>query len=409
MGTETRASETTERQLGHCLLNEPPRALHVLQSLAIENGGTSNSVPALASATTETRRYMNSLLHFCPVGLCISNFGCHLTVMHRPCRSFELMLPTRARAFLSEAVQKADIVQIHGLWTGHSSATLDFASKFWKPAIVSAHGMLDGWALQHKKWKKVPYSALIERRKLSRVTCLRALTRVEAENYRAFGLSSPIAIIPNGISAPDHVSPCEFLRQYPHLEGKKIVLFLGRLHKKKGVDLLAKAWHMVSTRLPDAHLVIAGPDDGPLGQQLRRSIRTSRSASITICGMLTGSLKWSALAAASAFVLPSFSEGLSMAILEALWQKLPVLITRQCNFREIENLECTFLIEPSVSNIAEGLLDMLSRPAGELHARGGIGAEFVQANYRWPIAGEQMADVYDWMLGGPTPSSVEML
>jgi glycosyltransferase involved in cell wall biosynthesis len=298
-----------------------------------------------------------------------------------------------------------DVLQIHGLWTGHSSATMDFAAKFRKPTIVSAHGMLDGWALQHKKWKKVPYSFLIERRKLSRATCLRALTRVEAENYRSFGLKLPVAVIPNGMSAPTDASPYEFFSQYPQLEGKKILLFLGRLHKKKGVDLLVNAWSMISKSLPDAHLVIAGPDDGPLGRQLRENAE----GSITICGMLTGSLKWSALAAASAFTLPSFSEGLSMAILEALWLGLPVLVTRECNFREIDNLECTFLIEPSTHSIADGLVNVLSRPASELRARGRAGAEFVQTNYGWPLVGQKMADVYDWMLGGVKPSSVEVM
>jgi glycosyltransferase involved in cell wall biosynthesis len=268
--------------------------------------------------------------------------------------------------------------------------------------------MLDRWALHYNRWKKIPYSALVERPGLSRATCFRALTKVEAENYRVFGLRAPVAVVPNGIAAPENVSPSEFLRHNPHLAGKKILLFVGRLHKKKGVNLLVKAWNEVSTQLPDAHLVIAGPDDGALGS-LPQNGNALRAQSITICGLLTGSLKWSALAAASAFTLPSFSEGLSAAILEALWQGLPVLVTRECNFREIEGLDCTFLIEPSVSSIAASIVDVLSRPSGELRGRGQSGATFVRRQYSWPIIGQKMADVYDWMLGGPAPSSVEML
>jgi glycosyltransferase involved in cell wall biosynthesis len=98
-----------------------------------------------------------------------------------------------------------------------------------------------------------------------------------------------------------------------------------------------------------------------------------------------------------------------MATLEALWQGLPVLITRECNFRDIEALECTFLIEPSIASIRQGIVDLLSRPSRELHARGRCGAEFVQKHFSWQAIGHKMADVYDWMRGGPFPASVEIV
>ena len=381
-------------------LNRLPRALHVVQSLAAQNGGTSVSVPAIAGATASTGRYINSLIHFGPREVNVPESVPGMSLIQHPASSMALRLPTRSRAFLAEAIRDSDVIQIHGIWTGHCSAALTFASRFRKPVIVSAHGMLDGWALRHKRWKKAPYSKFVERPGISRATCLGALTSVEAGNYREFGLNLPIAVIPNGVVAPENTSSSEFLEKYPGLRGKKILLFLGRVHKKKGVDLLVKAWEAVSSQLPGAHLVIAGPDDGALPPLA--------SDSITVCGMLTGSLKWSALAASSAFTLPSFSEGLSNATLEALWQGVPVMITRECNFREVEALECTFLVEPSVESIIEGLKNMLTRSSGELQARGKIGAEFVRARYAWSLVGQQMADVYDWMGGGPRPSSMEI-
>jgi glycosyltransferase involved in cell wall biosynthesis len=386
-----------------------PRALHIIQSLAVRNGGTSVSVPALAGAIGATGRYENWLLHFAPQETNMHEECSGLTILHHSSSSIGLMLPTRARAFLAQAVRESDVVQVHGIWTGHSIASVSFATRFRKPVIVSAHGMLDGWALQHKKWKKSPYSKFVERPNLTRATCLRALTTAEARDYRSFGLGVPIAVIPNGVAVPDNASPAEFLDRYPHLQGKKIVLFLGRLHKKKGVDLLVQAWNVVSPQFPDAHLVIAGPDDGALGRLSRFEGFASMSNSITICGLLTGALKWSALMASSAFVLPSFSEGLSMAILEALWQGIPIMITRECNFREIEDLECTFVIQPSVPSIIEGLRSVLTRSPGELQARGKTGARFVRDRYSWSSVGCRMADLYDWMRGGPPPSSVELL
>lgn len=379
-----------------------------MQSLAPKNGGTSVSVPALAQAIARTGRYENTLLHFGLTANTSSSELSDLTVLQQPCSRIDLMLPGKSRSLLSDAVRTTDILQIHGLWTGHSHATLRLAVKFAKPAVVSAHGMLDEWALDYKRWKKIPYSILVERPNLSRAACLRALTRVEVANYRSFGLKVPVAIIPNGVSTPNQVNPSEFLDQHPNLEGKKIILFLGRIHKKKGVDLLVRAWLKTASQLPDWHLLIAGPDNGALGSITDQDKLTLTSTSISICGLLSGTMKWSALAAASAFVLPSFSEGLSMATLEALWMGIPILITRECNFREVEGLACTFLIEPSVRSIEVGLVNALTRSADELRERGRSGSTFVRAIYGWKHVGEQMADVYDWLRGGPRPSSVEI-
>lgn len=395
---------------GDCrpLRDNRQRALHVVQSLAAENGGTSVCVPALAKATAATGRYSNSLLHFSQEEVSVTGEGAGITIQREPSSSLGLLLPTSARAVLGREIGNTGIVHVHGIWTGHSSAAIQFASRLKRPVIVAAHGMLDEWALRQQRWKKVPYSMFVERPNLSTAACLHALTKVEAENYRAFGLRVPVAVIPNGVIAPDTASPEEFLDRYPRLRGKTLILFLGRLHKKKGVDLLVKAWEEVSPRFPKAHLVIAGPDDGALGPLSRFEGSGSESNAITVCGLLMGSLKWSAVAASSAFVLPSFSEGLSMATLEALSLGLPILITRGCNFREAESMDCTFLIEPTVSGIIAGLENVLGRSPQELQSRGARGASFVRARYSWPVVGAQMADLYDWVLGGPMPSTVEI-
>lgn len=385
----------------------PPRALHVVQSLASANGGTSVSVPAIAQATASTGRYVNSVVHFDPEeGSQTDSVG--IPLRRYPSSSLGLLLPTSARQHLAREIDDADVVQVHGLWTGHCLASLTLAAKRNKPVVVSAHGMLDAWALRHRRWKKAPYSMLVGRPSLNTARCFRALTGVEAANYRSYGLKGPIAVIPNGVTIPENVSSAVFLARFPHLQGQRLVLFLGRLHKKKGVHLLAEAWSAVSPQFPDAHLVIAGPDDGGLvGTSLRDGHRPGKER-ITLCGQLTGAVKWSALAACSVFVLPSFSEGLSMATLEALGQGVPVMITRECNFREVEQLESTFVIQPSVSSIVQGLLRVLACNSTELAARGQAGAQLIRERYSWTEVGRQMADVYDWLRGGPRPSSVAL-
>lgn len=375
-----------------------PQSLHVVQSLDPANGGTSVSVPALAHAILEDGRYDNDVVHFggapsAPAG-------------GRRANPLALLLPTRARRDLERTVSRSDVVHVHGIWTSHAVATVRLARRHRKPLVVSAHGMLDEWALGQKRWKKVPYAAIVERRNLRAADCLRALTSVEADSYRAFGLRNPIAIVPNGVSIPEHVDANAFLDRYPHLRGQRLLLFVGRLHPKKGVDLLVDAWRQICARFPDVHLVLAGPDEGGLKLAGLERDRIDPGARITVTGLLCAEQKWALLASGSVFALPSFSEGLSMAVLEALAAGLPVVMTRGCNFREAEHLESTFMTEPAVRTLRESLESVLLRPAGELRSRGAAGARFVRSHYSWRSVGDRMADTYDWLRRGRAPFDV---
>lgn len=383
----------------------PFASVHVVQSLDPRNGGTSVSVPALAHAIAMDGRYDSSLIHFGPN--CSGEFS-DVTTFSETSSNIQLMMPSRARTRLKSVVRTSDIVHVHGIWTQHCTAAVRAARTYGKPLMISAHGMLDTWALQHKWWKKVPYGAIVERGNLRAAACLRALTTVEAENYRAFGLRNPVAIIPNGVTIPEESSAEPFFKRFPGLRDQRLVLFFGRLHAKKGVHLLVDAWRQIEREFPDAHLVLAGPDDGALQLAMGSAADVLRESRITITGLLGGDVKWSALAASSLFVLPSYSEGLSMATLEALWAGLPILITRGCNFREVEAMACTFMTEPSVPAIGASLRDVLKRPKAELRERGSVGAAFVRRRYSWDTVGRQVADVYDWIRGGERPPCLQV-
>jgi glycosyltransferase involved in cell wall biosynthesis len=161
---------------------------------------------------------------------------------------------------INDAIRKADVVQIHGLWEQHCVTTGVLARRHRKPVVVSAHGMLESWAVRNKAWKKWPYSILIERPNLRRAAVLRALTPAEAHDYRRFGLNNPIAVIPNGVDLTQGPGPDLARSSWPEVRDRRLVLYMSRIHYKKGVDLLVEAWSRLTARFPDAHLVIAGPD-----------------------------------------------------------------------------------------------------------------------------------------------------
>jgi glycosyltransferase involved in cell wall biosynthesis len=310
-----------------------------------------------------------------------------------------LSSPTLRRRFAG-AMAGADAYHIHGVWQEHCAMTASHAHRQRKPYVVSAHGMLDAWALRHKGLKKRVYAALGERRNLAGATCLRALTRTELDDFRRFGLRNPVAIIPNGVDIPDGGSD-EFFQRFPELRNKRLVLYMGRIHHKKGPALLVSAWASIHRAFPDAHLIIAGPDFENTSRDVARLIaERGLEASVSMPGMLKPPLTWAALRAADLFVLPSYSEGLSRAVLEAMGCGVPVITTHACNFPEVADYDCGLVIDSDERALAGALSDMLRAPRGELQRMGRNGARLVRERFSWDVVGRQMAALYGWVLGG---------
>jgi glycosyltransferase involved in cell wall biosynthesis len=316
------------------------------------------------------------------------------------------MFDPKQRSHLKQVIRGADGVHIHGIWETHCAIAADLAHACRRPYVLSAHGMLERWALQHKRLKKALYATLVETRNLRRANCLRALTRAEVNDYRRIGLTNPVAVVPGGVAIPADASPIPFIEKHPNLVGKRIVLFLGRLHQKKGLTLLLRAWASCAPLCGDGHLVVAGPDfDGTCAKLESMVDEMGIRQTVTFPGMLAGPMKWSALAAASLFALPSFSEGFSVAVLEALGMGVPVIVTRRCNIPEVAEHGCGWVVEPEQAALDTALQEALRSPTLELQRIGERGRALVQSRYTWSVVGRQMAEVYRWVLGGPRPAS----
>jgi glycosyltransferase involved in cell wall biosynthesis len=373
-------------------------------------GGIAATVPQLCSATESAGG------HDCPlVGFCDdAEFG-HMAPASRsralqlPPSRMRWMVDTALRNRLKQIVRGAGGVHIHGIWEPHCAVTASLARSCKTPYMISAHGMLDDWALGHKRLKKALYAALLETKNLQRAACLRALTRDEVANYRSIGVQAPVAVVPSGISVPDGVTAESFLATFPQLAGKRVVLFMGRLHPKKGLTLLLRAWYQLGASRGDTHLVIAGPDSDNLLVTLQQMTdELALRDSVTFTGMLRSELKWSALAAADLFVLPSYSEGFSVAVLEALAMCVPALVSTPCHFPEVAEANCGWVIEPETEPLEKALRDYLQTGPAELKSMGIKARALIEQRFTWPVVGRQMAEVYDWLEGGQTPATVEI-
>ena len=309
-------------------------------------------------------------------------------------------------ADLEAAVRVAQVVHLHGLWQGHTRRGARTARLAKLPHIIAAHGMAEPWALAHKALKKRVYTALVEGKNLRRASCLHALSRPEVGHLRALAPKTPVCLIPNGVnpepldSFPGRAAWDEC---HPQHAGKFLLLFFGRLHVKKGLDLLAPAMAALLADHPELHLLLAGNDDGALDPFLVRASSLGIRDDITVLGHLAGDEARQTWGAADAFVLPSRSEGFSMAILESLARGLPTLVTTACHFPELEQEAAAITVEPTIEGICAGLRELLERSAQERKSLGSRGRALVLSRYTWSRQAERLAEVYLWLIGGGVP------
>jgi glycosyltransferase involved in cell wall biosynthesis len=312
---------------------------------------------------------------------------------------------------IEDAVKSAEVVHLHGLWQAQTRRGARSAKAARIPYLVAVHGMADPWALRHKGWKKRIYLGLVEARNLRRASCLHALSRPEIEHLRAIAPWTPIGFVPNGVDlAPfDDLPPRAALEgEHPELRGKFVLLFFARLHAKKGLDLLAEALRRVAPGQPDLHLLIAGTDDGEWAPFLARTEEAGLSGTVTYLGHVSGERARRVWAASDAFVLPSYSEGFSMAILEAMACRLPCLITTACYFPEVAAAGGAVVVEPTPDDVTRGLRELLEREPEERATLALNGRRLVEREYTWDRQAGRLAAIYEWLVGGgPPPDCVE--
>jgi poly(glycerol-phosphate) alpha-glucosyltransferase len=306
----------------------------------------------------------------------------------------------------------AEIGYLAGLWRYPSLAAHRWSRRGKKPLLVAPHGMLDRWALRNSGWKKKIASSLFQDAQLRESACLRALTAAEAVSIGEYGLANPVCVVPNGIDLP---SP-GVSELFP---GRRVLLYLGRIHPKKGLAHLLTAWSSLPSAAGDWLLAISGWDQGGHEAELKRQASqlgikwaNGRSAvedgtSLVFLGPQFGADKEACYRGCNAFILPSFSEGLPMVVLEAWAYGKPVLMTPHCNLPEGFTAGAALPLEPAPENIQQQLASFMGQSPADLRAMGENGRRLVEQRFAWPRVASDMISVYQWVLGrGPKPPCV---
>ena len=311
---------------------------------------------------------------------------------------------------LYEAVRATapQLVHVHGLWRSPTriATRLDAAGL---PLVIAPHGMLDPGALAISRRKKQLVWRLWERRALTSGRCLHALCAAEAKAIRAVLPRVPIAVIPNGVALPqvsDAASPPAPPWAGAIPSGESVLLFLGRFHRKKGLDPLLSAWQAVAPAAARHRfwLALVGyGDEGALALRVAQAQERGELQRVRVLGPVFGAQKAAVLAAATAFVLPSFSEGLPMAALEAMAYQLPCLLSAACNLPEAIHVEAALPAEPEPAALTAALERCFELSPAERMAMGNAGQALVRERFSWPQVAAQTIELYSWVLGGGAP------
>ncbi len=300
-----------------------------------------------------------------------------------------------------------DVVHVHGLWMYPSVAAAAWGRRG-KPYVISPHGMLDPWALRNAYWKKRLAGLLYENAHLRGASCIHALCASEYHSIRAYGLGNPVAVIPNGVNIPQSIST-DPVPQWAALlpPETRVLLFLSRIHPKKGLVNLLQAWQIAKLNHPAGknwQMVIAGWEQDGHQTELKKLVGELDIAStVHFIGPQFKEEKAACLARADAFILPSFSEGLPMVVLEAWSYGLPVLMTPQCNIPLGVARGAALEVEALPESIAHGLQQLFAMSETARKSIGEAGLTLVKEQFSWPKIAAEMKTVYEWVLDGGQP------
>jgi glycosyltransferase involved in cell wall biosynthesis len=390
------------------------KILHVIAGLPPAGGGLSELVPRLAletarlghDVTIATVARDNEPLSAAAEAAAAGGVR---IVRFAPSAPRALFLSWAMRRGLLELARCADVVHVHSNWTFPVWWGSHCALQAGKPLVMSPHGCLDPVRLAHSAWKK-RLAGLFDRRSLRQASVIHATSEMERDWIERYvGKWPRIAVIPNGVEmqafpgTPRELKPASRTRQ---------VLYLGRLHPLKGLDLLLDAWKAggganngrleacptgEDDRLEACptgwELVIAGPDEQGTRTRLEAQARVLGLANVTFPGPLYGEEKAKALAEADLFVLPSRTENFGIAVAEALGAGLPVITTKGTPWSEIAG-SCGWWVDVNAAAVAKALADGMRLSDEERAAMGTRGRELVAAKYQWETVGRAMVGVY---------------
>ncbi len=359
------------------------RVNQTIESIDVEIGGPARSVTHLINAQLECSDNIEiDLLTMETVNPIISKFNYD---------KGKIIFFKRKLEFINNY----DLYHGHGLWLMAVHKMVKQARKKNRPYIITIRGMLESWSLQQGEIKKKLALKLYQYSDLKNADCLHATAPMEVLSIRALGLKNPVAMIPNGINLN------EFPESVPVKSlGKKKILFLSRIHPKKGIENLIKAWLLLDNSVREGWVIeIVGNGDFSYIQKLNKLIKSSKiEDEIHLLPPVFGEKKIELYRNASLFVLPTFSENFGVVIAEALASYTPVITTKGAPWEDLDKFNCGWWIDIGVEPLKIALKEAMAYNVREIIEKGLNGRELVENKYSINAVAKQMLELYSWIL-----------
>ena len=381
------------------------RLVHVISTLDPAHGGPPVVAARLGAAQRE-RGHQVEILGYAPeeargrIQSMISSTpqpGPQTLHLLEPGSKPERLRAQRARRWFQTSLKGVDLLHLHGVWDPILQAAAGAARRHNIPWIVTPHGMLDPWCMtQGGLKKKIALRAWVRPTILDGARFIHALNADEVDGMAPLVGSTPKEVVPNGVfleelSAPD--SPGAFRREHSFLGDDPYVLFLSRLHYKKGLDVLVEAFTRAHQACPTARLVIAGPDDGYEATVRSLIAESPARERIHMVGPIYGETKRDAIIEANCFCLSSRQEGFSIAITEALGFGTPVVITTDCHFPEVQAAGAGHVVALDGEAVGDALVDVLENPETRA-SMSDAAAQLIREHYTWPKIAERFDTLF---------------
>lgn len=306
-----------------------------------------------------------------------------------------------ARA-LEMAAADGALMHVHGLWRMPNVYPGRIAARTGAPLVLSPRGMLAAPAFEFSARQKKLFWALFQRRAVRAVTCFHATAMSEVEDIRAFGLDAPVAVIPNGIDIAD-AAP----RADQDSPATRELLSLGRVHPKKGIDRLLRAWALLGEARAGWTLRIVGPSEAGHGEELQTLAHDLGLTNVTFEGPLHGLAKVAAFARAELFVLPTRNENFGMVVAEALAQGTPVISTVGAPWEGLVRESCGWWVDHGPEPLAAALTEAMALTDADRREMGARGRNWMRRDFSWAAIGDKMNRLYHWCSGkGERPEFV---
>lgn len=359
------------------------KIVHYIPSIDRTAGGTSTYMQVLAKGLGEIAE-VHIITHASENPLVMENCTVHYVHNYQPLSySWNTSI-----AFLLDEI-KPDIVHVNCCWMPACAAVQRIAQNRGYKVVLTPHGMLEPWIIKRHYWtRKVPALWLYQKAAVQRADCVQATAESERNNLLKLGYNSNIKVVRLGIDA-------ESIEMKRSWKKSRQILFLSRVHVKKGINFLVEAADVLRNELQGYKILVAGEGDADYVEAMKRMICDRGLQDIVqLIGGVYGDEKWRLFQTSDFFVLPTHSENFGLAIAESMASGTPVITTVGTPWSDLNGSEAGAWIEIGTEPLVETLRKFLSLTEDELETMGRNGRKLIETKYSAHVMAEQMMEVY---------------